>query len=67
MTDAPNDDFDDELDANTAFHLAEKLVEICDRVATFHKITPGVVAQFSIEIDGRWFQLTARVEEKADG
>ena len=66
MADSPDDDFDAELDADTAFHLASKVLEMCDRVATAHNFAPGAVAQFSIELDGRRFQLTARVQEAAD-
>ena len=59
---------EDGMDAETAFVIADKVVEMCERVTTAEKFAPGAVARWRMSLDGKWFDLTVAVssEQRAD-
>lgn len=61
--DIDNDsDLDAGLDVDTAFEIASKVVDMCERVATLHSIVPGAIARWVLEVDGQRFAVAVTVE-----
>lgn len=55
---------DDEIgiDGETAWRIAEKVIEMIDRVKTADKFVPGAVAKLGVEVDGERFEISLRRE-----